>query len=251
MADFTEQNRQFFDKLAHEYQERFGKVKKQLADLVQSRRLWISDKWTDTEAGKGRELRMLEYACGPGAISIALAPYLTKVVGVDVAENMVAHFNKNAQDAGLSDKMAGYTGDLLAESAPAKFSSSEFSDFDLVVVSMALHHFDDAESALKRLGDRLKKDGVCFIIDLIPQEHGHHHHHHHHHGGNEGSKDPFAEASHTIRKNGFSSEEMKSLFESANLRANFDYNVVEPPLQFEKDGKTFQKTIFVARAQRV
>ena len=56
--------------MASQYRERFGKVTSQLATLVQDRRLWISDKWTDTEAGKEQDLKMLEYACGPGAVSM-------------------------------------------------------------------------------------------------------------------------------------------------------------------------------------
>lgn len=47
----------------------FSGVIQSICNQVESRRFWISDKWIDTEAGKRQELRMLEYACGPGAIS--------------------------------------------------------------------------------------------------------------------------------------------------------------------------------------
>lgn len=251
MADFTEKNREYFDKMASQYRERFGKATSQLATLVQDRRLWISDKWADTDAGKEQNLRMLEYACGPGAVSMALAPYLKNVVGVDLSENMVSEFNKNARDIGLADKMVGFKGDLFAEGVPKELTGPEFFNFDLVVVSMALHHFDDAQLAMSRLGERLKSGGVCFIIDLIPQEHHGHHGHHHHHGEEkDDSNDPFKQAESTIKKHGFSLEEMKDLFDHANLRNNFDYKVVEEPLEFNKDGKVLHKTIFVARAER-
>jgi len=86
MAEFTEKNRQVFEyvypslllsigtkndcsKKAGSYMNDFSGVIRSICNLVEDRRLWISDKWSDTEAGKGQELRMLEYACGPGAIS--------------------------------------------------------------------------------------------------------------------------------------------------------------------------------------
>lgn len=54
---------------AGSYMNDFSGVIQSICNQVENRRFWISDKWTDTEAGKGQELRMLEYACGPGAIS--------------------------------------------------------------------------------------------------------------------------------------------------------------------------------------
>lgn len=58
--------------MASTYKDDFANVVEALSNLTRERRLWISDKWTDTEAGKGQEIKMLEYACGPGHISIVL-----------------------------------------------------------------------------------------------------------------------------------------------------------------------------------
>lgn len=56
--------------MADSYKDGFAKAIEAVSNLTRDRRLWISDKWTDTEAGKGQEVKMLEYACGPGHVSI-------------------------------------------------------------------------------------------------------------------------------------------------------------------------------------
>ena len=33
-------------------------------------RNWISERWIDTEAGQNQDIKMLEYACGVGVISM-------------------------------------------------------------------------------------------------------------------------------------------------------------------------------------
>jgi hypothetical protein len=43
---------------------------------------------------------------------------------------------------------------------------------------------------------------------------------------------------------------MQKIFEEAGL-SNFDYKVVPKPLRFVHDGKAIEKTVFIARAQRV
>lgn len=48
----------------------FGPALELLRNEILDRRLWISDKWTDTEAGKGVGVRLLDYACGTGNLSI-------------------------------------------------------------------------------------------------------------------------------------------------------------------------------------
>lgn len=40
-----------------------------LCEETESHRLWLSSKWTDTAEGKGKEIKLLEYACGPGHVS--------------------------------------------------------------------------------------------------------------------------------------------------------------------------------------
>ena len=225
---------------------------------------------------------MLEYACGPGIISLVsatscscgcaiymltkpfvktLAPFLTQVVGIDVSENMVAEYNSNASAAGVSQKVIGHQADLIGDEVPQ--DSADWTDVDLLVVSMALHHFEYPGQALKKLGTRLKKGGVFYIIDLVPQpghdhghnHHGHHGHHHHSDGkqdshGHEKHQHAFGEAAKTVKTHGFSQDDMQQLFQGAGLTDQINYQVLSSPLEFTKDDQTFFKTVFIARAQR-
>jgi SAM-dependent methyltransferase len=170
----------------------------------------------------------------------ALAPFVGHIIGMDISEEMIKQFNINAQETGFADKMHGYHGDLLAEPVPDNLSGPEFFDFDLVAVSMALHHFDKPDIALKRLGERLKKDGMFLIIDLVPEDE---------HSSNSLQK-AFPQASATVRTHGFTSENMQKLFEEAGMGQKFDYQVIQEPVVFRKEGKEIRKTIFIARAQR-
>jgi SAM-dependent methyltransferase len=177
----------------------------------------------------------------------ALAPFLTKVIGIDLSDNMIDEFNRHAAAVGVSDKVTGYKADLLGDSVAAEFSGPEFTDFDVVTVSMALHHFENPGQALERLASRVKKGGVCLIIDFVPHapyEHGHGSGH-----GHEGHD--VGDASATVKTHGFSPEDMQKLFQGAGLSARFDYEVLPEPFVFTKDDKTMSKTAFIARAQRV
>jgi SAM-dependent methyltransferase len=168
---------------------------------------------------------------------------VTQVIGIDISENMVAEFNQNANSLGLSEKVAGYKADLLAEDAPAQDIESACNNLDLVTVSMALHHFEHPDQALKCLANRLKEDGVFYIIDLVAHSntHGHGHGQHQH---------QFAEAAHTVKTHGFSREDMQCLFEGAGLSTGFEYEILPEPLTFNKEERSFSKTLFIARAQR-
>ncbi|CAI7607573.1 unnamed protein product [Penicillium pancosmium] len=254
MTDFTEANRKYFDQMATNYKDRFASAMKTLSDQTLEHRLWLSDRWTDTEAGQDNEVKMLEYACGPGVISMTLAPYLSKVVGIDVSDNMIDEFNRNAQLIDIADKMVGYKADLLSDSVPAKFSGPDFTEFDMVTVSMALHHFEYPQMALQRLGSRLNKDGVCMIIDILSRsghDHGHGDGHGHGHGhGEEKHGHNFGDAAHTVKTHGFSQEDMQKLFEGAGLGRGFKYEVIPEELVFNKGEKTHNVTVFIARAQR-
>ncbi|RAL03796.1 class I SAM-dependent methyltransferase [Aspergillus ibericus CBS 121593] len=248
MAEHTEANRQYFEKLAKSYKTDFQKGLEAICRQVDSRRSWISDIWTNTEAGNGKEIKMMEYACGPGAVSLTLAPFVSKVVGLDVSEGMVSEYNKNAQEAGFGDKMTALKGDLLAETIPEELPGPEYFDFDIVVVSMAFHHFERPDLAMARFGERLKKGGVCMVVDIVPASDDHHHHHHHQ--GPHRVEHGFGNAEHTVKSHGFTEEQMQQLYEGAGL-TGFRYEVMDEQVVFHKEGKELIKTLFIARGQRV
>jgi hypothetical protein len=56
-------------KMSKTYRTQFEKGVKLIYRVVQENRLWATDSWNDTEAGQGKEIKVLEYACGPGIVS--------------------------------------------------------------------------------------------------------------------------------------------------------------------------------------
>lgn len=160
----------------------------------------------------------------------------TKYVGLDVSDGMIAQFNKFASESGFPpEKMFAHQGDLLADTVPETLSGPEFSDFDFVGVGMAMHHFSDPELAMKRFAERMKKGGVCLIIDLIP--------------GQDDKFDHNSEAKDSVNKTGFSEEGMREMFTNAGLSKGFDYQVLDKPFSFTMHGKQLDMIIFMAKAE--
>ena len=165
---------------------------------------------------------------------------MTKIIGLDVSENMVAEFNRKTLESRISaEKMFALKGNLLEETIPEHLMGPDFFEFDIVAVSAAIHHFADAELAMKRLGSRLKKGGIFFILELLADHHG-----------EEETQNFDPEAAHTVHKHGFRPDEMRELYVHAGLAENFDFQIVEKPFVFTLNGREFKKTIFMARGER-
>ena len=95
---------------------------------------------------------------------------------MDLSENMVQAYNLrfNPRESSTSDKSGIYdssdgtltahavVGNLLDNThpPPPHLTTSEFSNFDLVVVGLGFHHFQDIPLATRRLVDRLRVGGV-------------------------------------------------------------------------------------------
>ena len=166
---------------------------------------------------------------------------------------MVDKFNAQAREAGLSeDQMHAVRGDLLA-SAKSPLESSEFYDFDLAVMSMALHHVDDPKTIIAKLVERLKPGGIVVIIDWIPsgrfpfESHGNHGHEHSH-GEKKNLGHEQHGASHTISFDGFSREQMRDMFLEAGCSSS-DYVLAAAPSEVPLD-RTGQKQMFFAKGTK-
>ncbi|KAF4774461.1 methyltransferase domain-containing protein [Colletotrichum scovillei] len=222
--DTASANKAYFDKLAAEYDTKYEKTILQLEREIRKRKHFIGADWVidddddDSEsenaaqstAANGRSVRLLDYACGTGLISRALAQFTTHCVGIDISENMVAAYNARAENQGLTtDEMHAYQGNLTdpSDPSPAAFASDDgrFRDFDVAGVGLGFHHFEDPELSARRLVERLRPGGVFIILDFLPHE----------------KMDHALPAAHTVMHHGFSEERMRSIFEQAGAGGDF------------------------------
>ena len=166
---------------------------------------------------------------------------------------MVDKFNIEAREAGMTEaRMRAVRGDLLAP-IEGQLESQEFYDFDLAVMSMALHHVEDPKIMIAKLVERLRPGGTVVIIDWIPSgrpssdSHGNH--------GNDHSQAEEKEhgheqhpGSHTISFDGFSKEQMYNFFREAGC-SNNDYVLAASPSEVPPD-PTGQKQLFFAKGTK-
>ncbi|GAW15445.1 hypothetical protein ANO14919_048540 [Xylariales sp. No.14919] len=228
-GDAADINRSIFNEQAASYDDKHRKLNERLTRELQARLDFIGVDWasddedSDEEDGEKndkkprREVRLLDYACGTGMMSRALAPYTTQCVGMDISEQMVAAYNTRAENQGLSsDEMHAVLGDLASETIDNALSSPELFNFDIAVVGGGFHHFGDPELAAKRLVERLKPGGVLLIWDFLP--HGARHGHNHKHDGHgHAEKDVY----HSVMHHGFSEPRMREIFTAAGAGTDF------------------------------
>ena len=188
-----------------------------------------------------------------------MLPYLREIRGVDVSERMVDRYNADAREAGVSEeKMYAVRGDLM-DASGGPLEGQGFFNFDLIIMSMALHHIDDPRRMVAELVGRLKPGGRVVIIDWLPSDekvtHNHggssreepsshaagsgaaHHHEHTPHPG-----------AHTVSVDGFSNEQMQSMFKEAGCSSS-DFVLAESPSQVPPDPKG-QKHLFFAKGTK-
>ncbi|KAI1803699.1 S-adenosyl-L-methionine-dependent methyltransferase [Daldinia bambusicola] len=247
----AEVNRLHFNDEASTYDSKHSKLNERLTEEIQARLDWIGVDWAsdddsdddDDEEVKSkptrprREVRLLDYACGTGTMSRALAPYTTQSVGIDISENMVAAFNSRAENQGLSrDEMHAVVGDLAAADGPQPselFADPRFFNFDIATVGGGLHHFADPELASDRLVERLRPGGVLLIWDFLPHEPYH---------------------GHGVMHHGLSEERVRKMFEHAGAGKGFSLEVlgsgVVPGQHSEDDKLLLKRQIFLARGEK-
>ncbi|KAI4955269.1 hypothetical protein J4E91_001127 [Alternaria rosae] len=142
--------------------------RQQIARAIVDRAAFVGIDWAKLPGGTetGKTVHMLDYACGSGFL--IFGPYVSSIHAVDVSSAMIEKYIKNIDTFGLTrEKIAFMVGNLLSDPPePSSLDSEEYSDFDLITVSAALHHFPSAKDALRLLGRRLKPGGVLLIQDL-------------------------------------------------------------------------------------
>ncbi|KIW25844.1 uncharacterized protein PV07_08984 [Cladophialophora immunda] len=241
MGDITARNREHFNQVASSHLNDWAPLIQTVIEELRERRSWISGKLGDNNTSEKDTgpVKLLDYACGSGTVSKALAPYVDETVGLDLSDNMVAEYNKWAQGQGFSHAKAhALQFDLLAE---PQSTDPALSDFDVAVVCMALHHVADPEALLCRLSKTLRPGGVCVVFDRVHSEER-----------PELRADLPEEATkvlQTIHKHGFTEEDMRKYFEAAGMSKNFEHVVIARPFKVKMFGQEMELKGFIARGE--
>ena len=101
---------------------------------------------------------LLDYGAGTGLVSLALAPYVGRLIAVDEADGML--------DILRAKLASGAHGNVEVRHWSAGQDSSGLPEFDVITGSMVLHHVEDIPAAAAVFHGLLRPGGVAAFADL-------------------------------------------------------------------------------------
>ncbi len=103
------------------------------------------------------QLRIIDIACGTGALAFALCKKASHVTAIDASESMIRKAEQTKEKLGIQN--------VTFQVADAKdLSSFRSKEFDVAIISLALHQFD-TDTGLKLLKDMKRIAKEILIID--------------------------------------------------------------------------------------
>jgi ubiquinone/menaquinone biosynthesis C-methylase UbiE len=154
-------------------------------------------------------MRMLDYGCGTGLVTLGLQPLVKEAIAVDSSQGMLEQLEIKAREAGIENLQTVFI-DLDQE-----WKLPE--GIDLLVSSMTMHHVPEIEPLLKYFSVIMNPGGLLCIADLDQED------------GN------FHDDTTGIPHKGFSVEEMEGFFLQAGFTDVRTVHVIS--VQKERDSK--------------
>jgi ubiquinone/menaquinone biosynthesis C-methylase UbiE len=102
----------------------------------------------------------LDVATGTGNTAFALAPFVRRVIGLDLTSEMLAEARRITSERGVANAEW-----VLGDAARLPFRESSF---DLYTVRAAPHHFHDVDAFLTEARRVLKPTSPMVIVDCAP-----------------------------------------------------------------------------------
>lgn len=103
---------------------------------------------------------LLDIACGPGSLTLALAPHVAKATGFDITPAMLDEARAAQERSGIKNVEW-----VQGDAARLPFADGSFS---LVTCSAAFHHFEDPARILAEMARVCRKDGRVVVSDVAP-----------------------------------------------------------------------------------
>lgn len=103
-------------------------------------------------------MRVLDFGCGTGLLTLKLQPLVGRVTGADTSQGMLAALREKLEAQGITN-----VDTLLLDHDP---QAPLPGGYDLIASNMTLHHVPDIPALLARLGQALKPGGYLCLADL-------------------------------------------------------------------------------------
>lgn len=103
-------------------------------------------------------LRVMDFGCGTGLLTLQLAPHVQSIVGVDASPGMLEVFRNKATVQQLSNVQSV----LIDPATDFKLHGR----YDRIVSTMTLHHVEPIEALLRKFFEHLDPGGLLCIADL-------------------------------------------------------------------------------------
>jgi 23S rRNA-/tRNA-specific pseudouridylate synthase/SAM-dependent methyltransferase len=113
-----------------------------------------------------RGMRILDVACGQGALARQIAQLDAEVVGMDASPRLIASAKKRTDEVGL--RAAFEVGDARQLGSMQQSLGATERPFDAIVCSMALMNLDPLEPVIRGCASVLKPGGVFVAVILHP-----------------------------------------------------------------------------------
>ena len=104
------------------------------------------------------DLKVLDYGCGTGLVSLYLLPHVGHITGADSSTGMLDVLRGKIDEGGIRN-METLPLNLECDAVP-------MARFGMVVVTMALHHIANLERVLHALHEMLDPEGILCLADL-------------------------------------------------------------------------------------
>ncbi len=121
--------------------------------------------WMVDAAAPRRNDRAIDLGAGAGHATLALAPHVASVVGVDPTPEMLA----------VAARLAAERGIVNVAWTEARADALPFPDaaFDIAISRFSIHHWPDPVGSLREVARVLRPGGRVVLVDLVaPEEAG-------------------------------------------------------------------------------
>lgn len=107
-------------------------------------------------------MQALEYGAGTGILSFLLSDYFSKILLMDISEEMVKVMHEKVAASRVNNLEP-----ILFDLEKSEYSARKF---DCIFTQMVMHHVADIDTVIKRLGSMINPGGYIAISDLYPED---------------------------------------------------------------------------------